>query len=252
MKPIYIEAFNLNDIWYRVIQACLEKGYERPVFRGARQGAMRKELDTAFLRVKKPNIRPLVPDVPKDVPPPTSVQQVNNYLEYLVTPFKKPWEQYTYGERIADQLGVPEDYGTGIEAPWPMVKADQIEGQRMSAVDVNQLERAIEILKEHPESNRAFIEVGRPEDILLKHPPCMRVLQFKVRYGRLHLWTCFRSWDGWAGLPNNLAALQLVKEFIGNQIKADDGEMYAMSAGLHIYDDVWDLAKIVVGGEKHG
>jgi len=246
-----IHAFDLPDLWYRVIKECLEHGYKRPVFRGARQGAKRLELDCAILHVRCPSNRPLVPDTPEGVPPPTSIQYVNTYLEYLVTPFKKEWEQYTYGERMAGKLGVPEDYGTGFENPLTMVQADMVEGQRVSAIDVNQLDVARQILKETPESNRAMIEIGKPEDILLRHPPCMRILQFKVRYGKLHLWTYFRSWDAWSGLPANLAALQLVKEFIAKDIEVDDGEIFAMSAGLHIYNDVWDLAEIVVGGGKH-
>ena len=103
MNVTHIKAFDLGDLWFQVLKNCLEKGYERPVFRGSRKSDRRKELDIAFLEVTNPDTRPLVPDVPDGVPPPTSVQYVNSYLEYLITPLKKEWEDYTYGERIAGQ-----------------------------------------------------------------------------------------------------------------------------------------------------
>jgi thymidylate synthase len=56
----------------------------------------------------------------------------------------------------------------------------------------------------------------------------------------------FRSWDLWAGFPSNLAAIQLLKEYMASEIGVEDGELVAMSKGLHLYDYAWDLAKAVV------
>ena len=249
MRVSFIEAFDLPSLWFKVLRECLDHGYERPVFRGAEKGREERNWTQAVLRVMKPSIRPLVPDVPEGVPPPTSIKYVHTYLEYLITPFKKEWEQYTYGERIAGQLGVPEDYGTGMINSLSMIKADQIEGQRAAAIDVNQFQLALDYLKETPETNRALIEIGKPEDMLLRHPPCMRLIQLKVRYGKLHMWLYFRSWDAWGGLPANLAALQLAKEYMAKQIGAEDGEITALSAGLHLYDGEWKLAEIVTRGQ---
>jgi len=231
MKPAVIRAFNLPDLWYRVLCECLDNGYERPVFRAAREGARRKEIDSAILIVTNPSHRPLVPETPEGVPAPTSLKYVHAYLQYLITPFKQDWE----------------DYGTGVMPKYSMLKADQVEGQRVSALDINQLQLAIDCLKETPESNRAIIEVGKPEDLILRHPPCMRLIHLKVRYNKLHMWLYFRSWDAWGGLPSNLAALQLVKEFIGNQLGVKDGQIFAMSAGLHLYDGEWKVANMTRG-----
>lgn len=254
LEVTHIKAFDLPGLWFRVLKACMEKGYERPVYRGARQGARRKELDIAHIEVTNPNTKPLVPDVPKGVPPPTSVKYVNSYLEYLITPFKKAWEDYTYGERIAGQLGVPEDYGTGIDKKLKarlqeMSKIDIVEGQRFSALDINQFEIIQRFVKETPETNRLIIEIGKPEDLLLLHPPCMRLLHFKVRYGKLHLYAYFRSWDAWGGLPSNLAALQLVKEYLAREAKVEDGKIFASSLGLHVYDNEWKFANAVIKGK---
>jgi len=244
----YIKAFDLPSVWYQVLKECMEKGYDRQVFRGSRKEQRRKELDFAVLEIEKPSMLPLVPDVPEGVPPPTSIQYVNTYLEYLITPFKKEWEDYTYGERIAGKLGVAEDYGTGIDKSMKeMSKIDIVEGQRFSALDISQIDIIRRFLAETPETNRCVIEIGKPEDLVLLHPPCMRFLQFKVRYGKLHLYVYFRSWDAWGGLPSNLAALQLVKEFLGKEINVEDGKIIASSMGLHIYSGQWDLANRVLG-----
>lgn len=249
MEVTYIKAFDLPSAWYQAVKNCLEKGYERPVFRGAREGAKRKELDFVLLEINKPDNRPLVPDVPDGVPPPTSLQYVNTYLEYLITPFKQEWEDYTYGERIAGQLGVPDDYGFGFDESLvkEMSKIDMVEGQRFSAIDINQFEIIQEFIKDTPETNRLVMEIGKPEDLLLKHPPCMRFIQFKIRYGELHMYVYFRSWDVWGGLPSNLAALQLVKEFLAKHAGVKDGKIFASSMGLHLYDGEWEIAKLVVG-----
>ncbi|MFC2040763.1 hypothetical protein ACFLTY_00365, partial [Chloroflexota bacterium] len=54
------------------------------------------------------------------------------------------------------------------------------------------------------------------------------------------------SWDLWAGFPSNLAAIQLLKEYMSSEIGVGDGELIASSKGLHLYDYSWDLARATV------
>ena len=51
----------------------------------------------------------------------------------------------------------------------------------------------------------------------------------------------------WAGFPSNLVAIQLLKEYMAGEIEADDGELIALSKGLHLYDYAWELARITAG-----
>jgi thymidylate synthase len=42
-----------------------------------------------------------------------------------------------------------------------------------------------------------------------------------------------------------MAAFQLLKEYMSSEIGVEDGELIALSKGLHLYDHTWELAKIV-------
>ncbi len=245
MKVKYIEAFDLSGAWYQAIKACMQEGFERPVFKGSRQGASRKELDYLNILITNPGNRPLIPDVPEGVPPPTSMKYVNEYLGYLMTPFKDDLEDYTYGERMTSTIDISKISGVEEGHINPdMVIIDQIEGARMNE-DIDQLGTITSFLKDTPGTNRSIITIGRDRDLVLTHPPCMRLLQFKGRYGALHLSLYFRSWDIWGGLPSNLAALQLMKEHIAKEAGLKDGVIIAASMGAHVYNGEWELAEMV-------
>ncbi len=86
--------------------------------------------------------------------------------------------------------------------------------------------------------------VGDSQSIYLKDPPCLRGIDTRIRYGKLHFMVYFRSWDLWNGFPANLAAVQTLKEYMADAIGVGDGEIIATSKGLHLYDYVWQLAKL--------
>jgi thymidylate synthase len=89
------------------------------------------------------------------------------------------------------------------------------------------------------------MSVGDERSIYLSDPPCLRMIDTRVRDGKLKFFVYFRSWDLWAGFPSNLAAIQLLKEYIAGEIGAEDGELVAMSKGLHLYEYAWELARAV-------
>lgn len=59
----------------------------------------------------------------------------------------------------------------------------------------------------------------------------------------------FRSWDLWNGFPANLGAIQMLKEYMAEEIGVGDGEIVAASKGLHLYDYAWALADKRTGRE---
>ena len=209
MNISVIEARDLSEAWFLCLRKTLTEGYEYKIDRGSYAGQRRKELDLVVVQVSNPGTRPLIPDVPQGVPPPTSMEYVESYLPYLMTAHKSEGEQYTYGQYLEEQI--------------PKV----IEMYKQDGYDTNQ----------------AFMAVGDKESISLPDPPCLRAIDTRIRNGRLKFIVYFRSWDLWAGFPSNLAAIQLLKEYMAAEIGVEDGEILALSKGLHLYEYSWELAR---------
>jgi len=194
------------------LQKALSDGYEYRIDRGSYTGQMRKELDMAVVQIVYPGTRPLIPDVPQGVPPPSTMEYVESYLPYLMTAHRKKGEQYTYGQYLEKQI------------------AEVIRMYREDGHNTNQ----------------AFMAVGDTESIYLLDPPCLRMIDTRIHENKLSFVVYFRSWDLWAGFPTNMAAIQLLKEYMAGEIGVGDGELMAVSKGLHLYEYSWELAKAVV------
>jgi thymidylate synthase len=212
VKVALVEARDLSEAWFLCLQKTLSDGYEYRIDRGSYAGQKRKELDMVVVQVSYPATRPLIPDVPQGVPPPSTMEYVESYLPYLITAHRKEGEQYTYGQYLEKQI------------------TEVIRMYREDGYNTNQ----------------AFMAVGDAQSIYLADPPCLRMIDTRVREGRLNFVVYFRSWDLWAGFPSNLAAIQLLKEYVAGEVGVEDGELIAMSKGLHLYEYSWDLAKAVL------
>ncbi|MCX6003830.1 MAG: thymidylate synthase [Chloroflexi bacterium] len=215
MQISVIEARDLSEAWFLCLGKTLNDGYEYRIQRGSYAGQCRKQLDLVVVQIKYPGTRPLIPDVPQGVPAPSTMEYIENYLPYLMTAHKAESEQYTYGQYLEKQIA-----------------------------------EVIRMYKEDGHNtNQAYMTVGDPQSIYLTDPPCLRGIDTRIRDTRLTFYVYFRSWDLWAGFPSNLAAIQLLKEYMASEIGAEDGELVAMSKGMHLYEYCWDLAKAVVKRE---
>lgn len=209
MKITQIEARDLSEAWFLCLRQTLTEGYDYKIDRGSYAGQHRKELDFVAVQIMNPATRPLVPATPQGVPPPTSMEYIEEYLPYLMTAHRRKGEQYTYGQYLEEQI--------------PKV----IEMYKNDGYDTNQ----------------AFMAVGDKESITLDDPPCLRAIDTRIRDNKLKFVVYFRSWDLWAGFPSNLAAIQLLKEYMAGEIGVEDGEILALSKGLHLYEYSWELAR---------
>ncbi len=100
MNISVIDARDLSEAWFLCLRKTLTEGHEYKVERGSYVGQHRKELDFVVVQVRHPATRPLIPDVPQGVPPPTSMEYIESYLPYLMTAHKAEGEQYTYGQYL--------------------------------------------------------------------------------------------------------------------------------------------------------
>jgi len=210
MEISVIEARDLSEAWFLCLRKTLTDGHDYRIERGSYAGEQRRELDFVTVRVVNPGTRPLVPDVPQGVPPPATMDYVESYLPYLMTAHKAESEQYTYGQYLEKQIA---------------------EVIRM-------------YIEDGYNTNQAFMAVGDSQSIYLSDPPCLRAIDTRILDNTLHFVVYFRSWDLWAGFPSNLAAIQLLKEYMSSEIGVADGELIATSKGLHLYEYSWELARI--------
>ncbi|MFC2063368.1 thymidylate synthase [Chloroflexota bacterium] len=209
MKISQIEARDLSEAWFLCLRRALTEGREYQIERGSYAGQRRKEFDLVVVHIKHPGTRPLIPDIPPGVPPPTSMEYVESYLPYLMTAHKAEEEQYTYGQDLEVQIA-------------EVIKMYRTDGHN---------------------TNQAYMAVGNSHSIFLPDPQCLRGIDTRISENRLNFILYFRSWDLWAGFPSNLAAIQLLKEYMASEIGVDDGELIAVSKGLHLYEYVWELAR---------
>lgn len=210
VKVKCVEAFDLPGAWFSLLGEVLDHGREYTVQQGSFVGQRRRELEFMSLKVTNPGHRPLIPQMPPGVgtPPPTSMEYVEEYYHtYFVGSDKQRREEYTYGSYIHKQL-------------LPL----------------------LEKYKQGPNTNQACITIGDASSILLEHPPCLRLIDTRVQDGKLNFAVYYRSWDLWGGFPVNMAATQLLKEELASALEVEDGEILAMSKGLHLWEYSWEWA----------
>ena len=107
LKPIFIEARDLPDLWFQSIVNILDNGNKFIIDRGSYAGQIRLEYDYFFGHVKYPCTKPLIPDIPPHIGIPNPVEEAyiyggegyeRSYIEYLMTGHKEPGESYCYTE----------------------------------------------------------------------------------------------------------------------------------------------------------
>lgn len=208
----FIKARDLPDAWFQCVYQILDTGRTYTIDRGSYEGQKRIEFDYITVHIKYPGKRPLLPDIPPalGIPNPVDNDYLDQYLPYLMTSIKKEGEEYTYGEYLEPQIK--------------------------------------EIIRMYREdghgTNQAYMTVGNPKTLYLSDPPCLRGIDTRIKDNKLHFVVYFRSWDLWNGFPANLGAIQLLKEYMAESIGVEDGQIIAASKGLHLYDYIWELAKL--------
>ena len=226
MKVVSIEAVTLDDAWHQAVYNLFEHGRRYTIEQGSYTGSKRIEFDFVVVRVKAPGEEPRLPKIPEqlNIPAPVNEDYVVNYFnDYIMGGKKAQDEDYTYGERLTNAADLKGNF-------------------------LNQVGTAISrYKKEGFGTNQIILQVGQPSDLLLSDPPCLRHVDTKMQDNTLHFFPYFRSWDLWGGFPANLAALQLLKEYMAAEIGVRDGEIIAASKGLHIYKHVEELAKLRFG-----
>ncbi len=101
---------------------------------------------------------------------------------------------------------------------------------------VDQIARALEQIRERPESRRILVSawnVGQLEDMAL--PPCHALFQFYVAEGRLSCQLYQRSADIFLGVPFNIASYALLTLMVAQVTDLEPGDFVHTLGDAHLY-----------------
>ena len=218
MKHVKISAFDCPDGWFQALNRIWSEG---DVFR---VGYGSEETDTKKLNlsieITHPENRPLVSDKA-----PCDMKYVQWYALTYLWCGEKQDETYTYGSRLREP--------------------------------VNQIDEAVKRYAEERRDRQVTMVIRLPEDIRKlraggkeRHePPCLSLIDTEILDGKMHLTCYFRSWDAYAGLPANIAGLQLFNEAFVSEInnrgdlELETGKLIFHSKNCHIYQRQYKLVQ---------
>ncbi|MCW4055633.1 MAG: thymidylate synthase [Candidatus Bathyarchaeota archaeon] len=216
MKHVKVDAFDCPDAWYKTLEAVWNEGDFFEVCYGSERSRTKKL--NLSIEIAKPETRPLVDDKA-----PCDMKYVQWYaLKYLWSGIIED-ETYTYGSRLRKPI--------------------------------DQIEEAVKRYLEEQADRQVTLAVRLPED-MMKHvndrrhePPCLSLIDTEILEERLHLTCYFRSWDAYAGLPANIAGIQLFNEALVSEINRrgnlnlKTGELVFHSKNCHIYERQFKLVE---------
>ena len=240
LNPIHINATTIPDAWHQCLYNCLDHGNEFVIDEGSYQGQKRLELDYITVHIKKPDTLPLIPKISErySIPDPVAENYLDSYILYLMTDQKDENEAYSYGSRLCYVSLVSELL---------FYKDSQIK-KHIKDTHFNQIDEIVWTYKNKGHrNNQMVLQIAQPSDLILYDPPCLRHIFVRIQSNKLHFFPFFRSNDLWGGFPANLAGIEILKQYMASEIGVENGEIIYSCSGLHLYDYVWESAKILRG-----
>ena len=220
MRYSTIRAFDIPDAWYKTLEEIWIRGDPFRVEYGS-EATWTKKLNLT-IEITNPESRPLVAEKA-----PCDMKYINSYaLQYLWAGVREEGETYTYGSRLREP--------------------------------VDQVEHLLSRYVEEPNDRQLALVIRQPDDIFknregMKHePPCLTVIDTELVGNRMHLTCYFRSWDAYAGLPANIAGIQIFNEALVSELNSRAGTRYSTgklifhSKNCHIYSRLYDFVEELV------
>jgi thymidylate synthase, methanogen type len=203
---ILIKAPNITWGWETLVKKVMASGVEIKDERGS----LTKELLNTVVTIK--NIR--------ETEPPEgyfwSGEKLEIYSEQFLSDDKQGFI-YTYGNRL-----------------------------RKHFQGVDQIQEAINRLKNFRESRRAISVTWDPTvDTKNDEVPCMMLVDFKVRDGKLNTTGLWRSHDIYGAWFPNAVGLSNLAKYVAKKVGVDLGTLTIQSISAHIYEVNFEEAEAV-------
>ena len=248
MKSVFVDEKTIDSMWFTLLSELYKHGRKNHIDNGSFAGSNRLEFDYVAGTIEFPTTRPLAPIVPDGVPPVTTDEEIEKYfVTYLMDGTLEGNEHYKYatwisgGEYMIPELTYHDGWDYGTESL--IVKVP------------NQVQWIIDHYKDKGHgNNHCYIQVGYPESSFAydmpwetedqrQTSPCLRGIDTHIKDGQLCFAVIFRSWDLFAGFPENMGGITMLMEYMAEQIGVKTGPLSFSCLKLHCYDSQIDAVK---------
>ena len=129
----------------------------------------------------------------------------------------------------------------------PVYGKQWVRWQTPSGETVNQIDNAIDLIRNNPNSRRIIVSAWNVSDLeeMTKAglPPCHTLFQFYVADGKLSCQLYQRSADIFLGVPFNIASYALLARMMAQVCGLEPGEFVHTFGDVHIYNNHFDQVK---------
>jgi thymidylate synthase len=193
---ILIKTSTIKNGWETLVKRVMQKGSEIKDERGS----LTLELRNTVVTMK----RPLELEIPDGYF--WSGEKLEIYAEQFLSDDKQGFV-YTYGNRL-----------------------------RKHFAGIDQIGEAIRRLKNCKESRRAIsVTWDPPTDTQQEEVPCMILVDFKIREGKLHTTGLWRSHDIYGAWFPNAVGLTHLSKYVAGEVGVEVGSLTIHSISAHIY-----------------
>ena len=110
---------------------------------------------------------------------------------------------------------------------------------------IDQLSKAIDMIKNHPDSRRIIVCAWNPSDVdKMALPPCHTLYQFYVANGKLSCQLYQRSADMFLGVPFNIASYSLLTMMVAKECNLQLGDFVWSGGDTHIYKNHFEQVEL--------
>ena len=154
------------------------------------------------------------------------------------------WDEWATAEQCG-RFGRPAgDLGPVYGHQWRNFGATLDPNGEYRKDGVDQLARAIDLIRNEPHSRRILVSGWHPREAdQVTLPPCHTLFQFYVQDGTLSCQLYQRSADIFLGVPFNIASYALLTAMIAQVCKLRAGEFVHTFGDAHLYRNHFDQAR---------
>ena len=155
------------------------------------------------------------------------------------------WNAWATAEQTA-RFGRPEgELGPVYGHQWRNFGATQKPDGTYASDGVDQLQRALDLIRHSPTSRRILVTGWNPQEAdQVALPPCHTLFQFYVHDGRLSCQLYQRSADLFLGVPFNIASYALLTHLVAHVTGLGVGDFIHTFGDVHLYENHLEQARL--------